>query len=264
MTQLKVSAASGLRMRAAANGDAVVAVLQDGAAVEQLERAGDWIRVRVDGWVHAGHVIAISPSRAGIPLGVAAPLPASPPSTSAPAGPGPSPAPLRPLMGDEARFRVFGRFEYERAPVAGNPEAIRILGDWARRNIVAVRIPQLVGIPGAPRDGTVALHRLVAAQALRLFAAWEAAGLLSRLRSWDGSFVPRLIRGGRTLSCHAFGTAFDVNVAWNGLGRTPAAAGAAGSVRELVPLAREHGFFWGGDFQGRPDGMHFEVAEVRP
>lgn len=59
---------------------------------------------------------------------------------------------------------------------------------------------------------------------------------------------------------NSWATAFDVNVAWNGLGRQPALVGETGSVRELVQLANEHGFFWGGHYSGRLDGMHFELA----
>jgi hypothetical protein len=35
-----------------------------------------------------------------------------------------------------------------------------------------------------------------------------------------------------------------------------------GSVRELVPIASEQGWYWGGHYQSRKDGMHFEL--VRP
>ena len=65
------------------------------------------------------------------------------------------------------------------------------------------------------------------------------------------------------LSNHAFGTAFDINVPFNPLGARPALIGKQGSVRELVPIANEHGFFWGGHFGKRPDGMHFEVAVLK-
>ena len=58
------------------------------------------------------------------------------------------------------------------------------------------------------------------------------------------------------------GTAFDINVAWNGLGVQPALLGQKGSVRELVEIAFEHGFIWGGWFTNRPDGMHFEAYKV--
>jgi hypothetical protein len=76
--------------------------------------------------------------------------------------------------------------------------------------------------------------------------------------TWDGSFVPRFIRGSRTtLSNHAFGTAFDINCGYNRLGTIPALLGNKGYVRELVELANEHGFYWGGHFASpRSDGMH--------
>lgn len=60
---------------------------------------------------------------------------------------------------------------------------------------------------------------------------------------------------------NSFGTAFDINVPWNGLGITPALKGKKGSVRELVETAYKFGLYWGGYFK-RKDGMHFEVAVV--
>jgi hypothetical protein len=47
------------------------------------------------------------------------------------------------------------------------------------------------------------------------------------------------------------------------LGAIPAPVGHEGSVRELVPIAHRFGFYWGGYFKQRPDGMHFEVAIVK-
>ncbi|MBP0575977.1 M15 family metallopeptidase [Mycobacterium tuberculosis] len=38
--------------------------------------------------------------------------------------------------------------------------------------------------------------------------------------------------------------------------------GAKGCVRELVPIANRFGFYWGGHFSTRADGMHFEVAKL--
>jgi hypothetical protein len=64
------------------------------------------------------------------------------------------------------------------------------------------------------------------------------------------------------LSNHAFGGAFDINDQWNGLGETPALVGARGCVRELVEIANRFGFFWGGHYSHRPDGMHFEIARL--
>jgi D-alanyl-D-alanine carboxypeptidase-like protein len=51
-------------------------------------------------------------------------------------------------------------------------------------------------------------------------------------------------------------------VAFNPLGAQPALVGRPGSVRELAPIANQHGFYWGGHFT-RLDGMHFEVAKLK-
>ncbi len=132
---------------------------------------------------------------------------------------------------------------------------------WAERNIVTVVIPQLVKA-GVHGTGKATMHRLVVPQVLALWQAWEDAGLLPLVRSWEGMFVARYIRGSRsTLSNHAKGSAFDINYTGNELGVTPAAAGKLNSVRELVPLAVHFGFYWGGWFS-RSDGMHFEVRKL--
>ncbi|MFZ6012341.1 MAG: M15 family metallopeptidase [Bacteroidota bacterium] len=169
------------------------------------------------------------------------------------------------IMTQADKERIFGRFEYE--PTTGDD--IRILGTWVNDNIVNIRIPQLDGKifggrPFAAGQGSIRFHRLAQNKLVQLWAAWERAGLLDRILSFQGGFVPRFIRGTagrnpRPLSNHAWGTAFDINAPQNGFGAEPALLGATGCVRELVEIANQHGFFWGGHFR-RKDGMHFEIA----
>ena len=169
-----------------------------------------------------------------------------------------------PLAGTAARQALFGRFAFVAAPIPGNRENIRILGSWAQDNIVRVEIPQLrkqLG-PGAP--SAMRFHKLAAAQLKGLWADWDSADLLNRVIAYDGAFVARFIRGSTTtLSNHAFGTAFDINAAQNPLGARPALVGQRGSTRELVSIANKWGFYWGGHFGTRPDGMHFEIAFLK-
>lgn len=168
-----------------------------------------------------------------------------------------------PLVTTAERERVFGKFGYIPSPQPGNAEAITITDSWARKNIVPVKIPQLTGVVGAPANCVVYFHVLIVPQLTTMWSKWEQAGLLPYVKTWAGSFVPRYVRGSRThLSNHAFGTAFDINVRWNPLGAEPALADKTGSVRRLVPIANECGFYWGGHFGGRPDGMHFEAAKI--
>ena len=106
------------------------------------------------------------------------------------------------------RERVFGKFKYE-STGGGN---IRILGNWVAENIVKVKIPQLIGIPGAPKDGVIQWHKKGVAQIKGFFQAVEDAGLLHLIISWAGSYNARFIRGSKTsLSNHAWATAFDIN-----------------------------------------------------
>jgi len=175
----------------------------------------------------------------------------------------------------QTRQDLFGKFGYTPAPTTDNPEGIKILGDWARDNIIQIVIPQLKGIEGvvkgiegAPKSGKVSWHRAAVDQFVSLWQAWDDAGLLHLVRTWGGSWNPRFSRGSNvSLSNHAWASAFDINVPWNMLARRPALVGQPGSVRELVPLAVEHGFWWGGwgwpgNGYTRLDGMHFEVARL--
>lgn len=171
----------------------------------------------------------------------------------------PAPKNLKPLTSNRERHRRYGHFKWKPAPTPSNPERIRILGSWARDNIVRIELPQLLQV--GRKTARVWVHREAATPLQALWGAWEAAGLLGHIRSWNGSYVARTVRGSKTtLSNHAFGTAFDINARWNRLGAAPALVGETGSVRELVPLANRHGFYWGGHYRRRPDGMHFELA----
>ena len=164
-----------------------------------------------------------------------------------------------PLASNRARAKIFGKYK----SAGDGTEAILILDDWERKNIVTVEIPQLQGVKGALPSNKVRFHRLAAKQLENLFKDWEKEGMVPLILSWEGSFVPRFIRGSRrTLSNHAFGSAFDINYAWNKLGQVPALVGEKGAVREMVKIAHSNGFYWGGHFS-RMDGMHFEVAIVK-
>jgi len=186
---------------------------------------------------------------------------APPANSSANAPPRPN---FEPLMSTAERQKLFGAFDFVAAPVPASKENIRILGNWEQSNIVRTTMSQLVGVPGAGHDGAVRFHKAGLDQLVALWKAWDDAGLLNRVLGWGGAFNPRFIRGKPgVLSNHAFGTAFDINVPFNPLGARPALIGKQGSVRELVPIANEHGFFWGGHFGKRPDGMHFEVAVLK-
>ena len=159
------------------------------------------------------------------------------------------------------KHKRFGVIKSKAAPTARNREAIKITNNWQAENLARVKVPQLIAVDGAPRSGRIFVHKKAVEPVKTLFQLWEKRGLLKHVRSWAGSWVPRYVRRAPgILSSHAWGTAFDINAAWNGLGRSPAAADRTGTVIPLVKAANECGFWWGGHWK-RPDGMHFELVQ---
>lgn len=166
--------------------------------------------------------------------------------------------------------QLFGEFEFEELPGAGNC-AVKIKGNWESTNIEEVDIPQLKGKTNGTTKkeitkGVIWFNKKAKKQLQRLWKAWEDAGLLDRILTFDGAFVARHIKRkdgtcATSLSNHAWGSAFDINADWNSLGSEPALVGQKGCTRELVEIAAQHGFYWGGHFTTK-DGMHFEVAKI--
>lgn len=78
---------------------------------------------------------------------------------------------------------------------------------------------------------------------------------IKELKTWDGCFNIRKIRGGNLMSLHSWGIAVDVNAFENGLGRTPKLSA------EFVKCFTDAGFDWGGNWRRR-DGMHFQLAKI--
>jgi hypothetical protein len=168
------------------------------------------------------------------------------------------------VLTDAQRKKMFGEFKYTAKPTKSNPEAIVIDPKWVEDNIVVVSAAEFEPNTHAYL-GEICIHKLAADPLRALFAAWQKQGLLGYIVSWDGSFVPRFKRGRaaqQDLSNHSWGTAFDINANENPLGAIPALYGSDGCVREMVQAANKLGFYWGGHYSGRLDGMHFEL--VRP
>lgn len=173
-------------------------------------------------------------------------------------------------LDDKTRASLFGSFSYVSSPTPSNPEAITLTDDWETKNMTRVIVPQLIRVQGANK-GNLYVNKRVVNQLLKTFSEWESAGLLDRVLTWNGMYSPRFIRGSRTrLSNHAWGTAFDINAQWNMLGTCPALVGQTGSTRELVDIAYQNGWYWGGWFGyssssqtgPRSDGMHFECFKL--
>ena len=74
----------------------------------------------------------------------------------------PRPTGLNP-PNDNQRDTFFGHLAFTHTPTARNREHITITNNFENANIVKVKIPQLVGVEGAPHDGEVRFHKKVVA-----------------------------------------------------------------------------------------------------
>lgn len=173
----------------------------------------------------------------------------------------PKPANLRSLTSSQ-RQQVFGELVTNPDPTPDNPERCKVIRKGDEYRIVEVELPLLIGVNGFPKNGRIFFHAKAARQLQLLVQAWHDAGLLDRVLTWGGSLAVRYVRGSKTmLSSHAWGSSIDLNPQWNGLGTQGALVGRRGSIRELIPLAVEHGFYSGRWFS-RSDPMHLEVCRV--
>ncbi len=166
-------------------------------------------------------------------------------------------ATFKPLTRDQKQDK-FGYIAFKHSPLDINPEHIVITNGWTQDHIIGVKIPQLKSL-GYP---TAYVHKLIAKQLKDFFQALEDEELLHYIKTCEGFWVPRLVRGRNYLSSHAHGTAFDINYRWNQLGANPADWYEEGTVKPLVTVAEHYGFYWGGRFS-RSDGNHFEAAILK-
>jgi hypothetical protein len=126
----------------------------------------------------------------------------------------------------------------------------------------ASKDPNEIGIKSYLVDGT-ALRLRCASSVGPLLAAF-AAEFHKLIEPIDGGtlddwgYAFRMVRGSTDrLSCHASGTAIDLNATKHPLGKYDTFP--AEKVPMIRAVAKKYGLKWGGDFKSRPDDMHFEV-----
>jgi len=97
-------------------------------------------------------------------------------------------------------------------------------------------------------------HKLMVAPFQKALNGVVKAGLADKLKTFDGCFNVRYIRGRKNLSTHSWAISIDLNSAENRLGAEPKMHPG------IVSCFENNGFVWGGRFK-RKDGMHFQYAK---
>ncbi len=135
---------------------------------------------------------------------------------------------------------------------------------WKRDNVVTVPCPWSLYYEGKLWSHPVQFHKRAAHALAAAFASvWEAAGqddkspILKHVRNFSGSGEFRVVRDGSRLSCHAFWAAIDFDAEHLPI-KTRVDIAIMPPV--IVTAFKSNGAFWGNEYQGRPDPMHFQWA----
>jgi hypothetical protein len=125
--------------------------------------------------------------------------------------------------------------------------------DFEEKNIVSFELPYILVYDGL-RVGRTRCHVKAVDHFRKALQGVKDAGLDPECFRYGGIFAKRGKRGGRHPSTHSWGIAIDMEPAKYPLGSTARFPDA------IVEIFRDAGFFYGGDFAGRKDPMHFQLC----
>ncbi len=86
------------------------------------------------------------------------------------------------------------------------------------------------------------------------FERIEAASLQGEIHTFDGCYVERKVRGSNKISLHSWAMACDLNAHEERLGQTVSHFSTV-----FISIMVTAGLFWGGNYKGRKDPMHFSL-----
>lgn len=137
--------------------------------------------------------------------------------------------------------------------IFGNPKE----SSWSNKNLgfCPVNIPCFPMVSAHNARGFYC-HKLLVPSFKKVFDEIVEKGLSKSIYSFDGCYNLRNISGSSNLSLHSWAIAIDLNYDGNELGDTTPAMNM-----KIVEIFKKNGFFWGGDYHGRKDPMHFEYYD---
>lgn len=97
---------------------------------------------------------------------------------------------------------------------------------------------------------------------VKLFEAFknlEAQGLQSEIKTYDGCFVERKVRGRNKASLHSWAMAIDFNAQTEKLNQKINNRFHSNFTPKFIKCFTDTGIFWGGHWNSRFDPMHFAL-----
>jgi hypothetical protein len=134
-----------------------------------------------------------------------------------------------------------------------------ILPAWPAKILTLLPLPAPIPLAGSPRVNVthLSVHIRAAAAFSKALNSLYASGGWGLLKDTGGAYCWRTQRlAAHELSRHGWGIAVDLNTVDNPF------MGSPKMDPRVVVAFKAAGFVWGGDFVHRPDGMHFELADL--
>lgn len=86
------------------------------------------------------------------------------------------------------------------------------------------------------------------------FAEIEKAGIQGEIKTFDGCYNDRSVRGKSSKSLHAWAAAIDLNASTEKLSQNN-----THWSDKFISIMENSGVYWGGRFKNRKDNMHFSL-----
>lgn len=97
---------------------------------------------------------------------------------------------------------------------------------------------------------------------VQAFTNLQDADLHTEIKTFDGCYNDRSVRGSAATSLHAWAAAIDLNAACDGMLVNPTPEQRAGTWSpQFIAAMKAAGLYFGGDFITRADPMHFALAD---
>jgi hypothetical protein len=165
-------------------------------------------------------------------------------------------------MIDETTGLDFPIFQSQLADIFGEPNVDDFARDWLKTldfTEFAEVFGHVVDYEGNPWHCKIYGHLALEGPLRRAFRLLVDRGLAGEMRTFDGCFCIRKMKGGSGYSVHSWGLAVDFNAGSNGFGQKPTLSA------EFVKCFAESGFEWGGLWtpDRYRDGMHFQLPWIR-
>lgn len=142
----------------------------------------------------------------------------------------------------------------------------RTLSDFQKKNMILVDFSKFRKVNKILPD-KIYCNKIIVNDLFKVFEQLQKDKLIAEIKSYDGCFNPRYIRGmeaKKILSNHAYGTALDFNAIDNPLGKTRLEnieSKLHPWSSDFIAVWEKYNFINGYRFQ-RGDGMHFEYTNI--